>query len=246
MWAFNPDLVKEEYLKWHSPILGKETEMLVFGHAGHPVIIFPTSMGSYHQNKDFKLIDSIAWFIDQGMIKVYCPDSVDEHSFYNEMVHPSVRIRNHTIYDDFILHEIIAKASAETSQHRVTVAGCSFGGYQAVNFAFRHPERISNVFSMGGAFDITNHLDGYYDDNVYYNNPVDFVGGLNNEHLWRMGIVLGVGEQDFCLPQNKRLAEILQQKNVPYWLDIRPNAVHDWPVWREMLPDYISQIKFNA
>jgi esterase/lipase superfamily enzyme len=237
--------VKEEHFKWYSPILGRDTEMLVFGHAGQPIIIFPTSMGTYHQNKDFHLIDSVAGFVEQGLVKIYCPDSVDEHSFYNEMVHPAMRIRNHTVYDDFILNEIVAKACAETGQHKVTVAGCSFGGYQAVNFAMRHPDRVSNVFSMGGAFDITNHLDGYYDDNVYYNNPVDYVGSLNDSNIWRMGIVLGVGEHDFCLPQNKRLSEILQLKNVPHWLDIRPGAVHDWPVWREMLPDYLAQMKNN-
>jgi len=73
--------LKEEHLKWFSPTLGGETEMLVFGHAGVPVIIFPTSMGSYHQNKDFLLIDAVSWFVENGLVKIYCPDSVDKHSF---------------------------------------------------------------------------------------------------------------------------------------------------------------------
>jgi esterase/lipase superfamily enzyme len=236
--------VKEEYVKWYSPIIGKETEMLIFGHAGLPVIIFPTSMGNYKQNKDFLLIDAVSWFVKNGLVKIYCPDSIDEHSFYNEMIHPADRIKNHILYDQFIYNEVVGRASAETGQHKVTVAGCSFGGYQAINFAFRHPERVSNVFSMGGAFDIRNHLDDYYDENVFYNNPVDFLGGLNDENLWKMGIVLGAGDQDFCLPQNRRLADILTRKGIPYWFDIRPNAVHDWPVWREMLPTYFGRMEF--
>ena len=68
--------MKEVYEKWYSPVLGMETEMLVFGHAGRPVIIFPTSMGSYHQNKDFKLIESVEWFVKQGLVRIYCPGSV--------------------------------------------------------------------------------------------------------------------------------------------------------------------------
>ena len=53
-------IMKEEYFKWYSPNLNREVEMLVFGHAGYPVILFPTSMGSYQENKDQKLIESAA------------------------------------------------------------------------------------------------------------------------------------------------------------------------------------------
>ena len=54
--------------------------MLVFGHAGYPVILFPTSLGRYYQNKDFGLIDSVAHLLDTGKIKIYCPDGIDEQS----------------------------------------------------------------------------------------------------------------------------------------------------------------------
>ncbi len=54
--------MKEEYFKWYSPHLNRDIEMLVFGHAGYPVILFPTSMGSYHENKDMGLIDSAKWY----------------------------------------------------------------------------------------------------------------------------------------------------------------------------------------
>lgn len=238
-------VLKEEYVKWFSHTLGRETEMLVIGHSGIPVIMFPTSMGTYHQNKDFHLIDSVEWYVNNGLVKIYCVDSVDKESFYNDAIHPADRIRNHNVYDRFILNEIVDRASHETGHHKVAVAGCSFGGYHTINFALRHPGRVDYAFSMGGAFDITNHLDGFYDQSVYYNNPVDFLGGLNDENLWKMGIVLGVGDQDFCLKQNYRLAEIMSLKGIPYWLDVRPNAVHDWPVWREMLPTYFSRMKFN-
>jgi esterase/lipase superfamily enzyme len=234
--------LKEEHVKWYSPTLGRETEMLIFGHAGQPVIIYPTSMGSYHQNRDFHLIDAVSWFVDNGLVKIYCPDSVDKDSFYDDQIHPAERIRRHNVYDQFIMEEVVSRATNETGHQKVTVAGCSFGGYHAINFAFRHPHRVSGVFSMGGAFDIRNHLDGYYDDQVFYNNPVDFLPDLQDENLWKMQIVLGVGEHDFCLPQNNRLAEIMSRKGMPFWMDIRPGAEHDWPVWREMLPTYFSQM----
>lgn len=216
--------------------------MLVFGHSGVPIIIYPTSMGSYYQNRDFKLIESVEWYVKQGLVKIYCPDSIDNESFYNTKIHPAHRIANHNIYDQLILDEVVGRASHETGHHRVAMAGCSFGGYHAINFAFRHPDRVSHVFSMGGAFDIKNHMDGYYDDTVFYNNPVDYLPGLNDENLYRMGIVIGAGEHDFCLPQNYRLAEIMSKKGMNYWLDVRHNEVHDWPAWRMMLPDYLGRM----
>src|SRR5579872_2836627 len=67
--------IREEYHKWHSPIVGREFEMLVFGHAGLPVILFPTSKGSYYQYKDQGMIEKIRWFLENGKVKIYCPDS---------------------------------------------------------------------------------------------------------------------------------------------------------------------------
>ena len=36
-----------EYQRWFSRTLGRDMEMLVFGHSGRPVIVFPTSMGTF-------------------------------------------------------------------------------------------------------------------------------------------------------------------------------------------------------
>lgn len=216
--------------------------MLVFGHSGYPVIIFPTSMGRYYQNRDFKLIDSVEWFVDNGLIKIYCPDSIDEQSWYNKQCHPADRARNHNRYDSFIKNEIVPRALTETGCSKVALAGCSFGGYQAVNFGFRHPEITGYIFSMAGAFDIKPQVDGYYDNEVYFNNPPDFIPNISNPAVWEMGIVLGTSDQDMCLESNLILSDILRRKNINHWLDVR-QGVHDWPVWRAMFPEYISLIK---
>ena len=95
---------------------------------------------------------------------------------------------------------------------------------------------------MSGAYEVNSFLDGYYDENVYYNNIVDFLPGNNDPNLWEMKIILGVGEWDICLDANQKLADILNQKNIPYWFDFRRWAKHDWPLWREMFPHYLSTL----
>lgn len=238
----------EQYHKWYSDRIGREFEMLTFGHGGFPIIAFPTSMGKYHQNKDFHLIDSISWFVNSGKIKVYCPDSIDNDSFYNKGIHPAHKIINHTIYDDLILNEVVYRAMHETGHSKVGMVGCSFGGYHALNFAFKHPDKVAYMFSLGGAFDISSFMWGYHDDNVYFNNPVEYMtnlgGGWHLDNIRNMGIVLGTGDQDICKEDNYKMSGILHSKGINHWLDVRGGGqgIHDWPAWRAMLPAYISQI----
>jgi esterase/lipase superfamily enzyme len=92
---------------------------------------------------------------------------------------------------------------------------------------------------MGGAFDIHQFLDGYYDDNCYYNCPPDFVPNLSDpwflDRIHRMRIVLATGETDICLAENRRMSEIMGARGIPHYLDVWGNgAGHDWPWWERM------------
>lgn len=235
----------EEYFSWRSPNLSMEVEMLRFGHKGYPVILFPTSMGSYHENRDQGLIRSAQWYLDEGLIQIFCPSSIDKHSFYNKNIHPAHRIQNHDWYDKMICHEIVERVRHNTSAGKVVVAGCSFGGYHAANFAFRHPGYVSHLFSMSGSFDIKTFMDGFHSDEVYFHSPQDFLYGLEDRELWNMDIVLGTSNWDVCLNSNLQLSKVLSLKDVDHWLDIRGDREHDWPLWREMFPHYLSRIKFK-
>ena len=52
--------MNEQHVRWYTRHLSRDFEMLVFGHAGYPVVLFPTSLGRYYQNKDFGLVGSVA------------------------------------------------------------------------------------------------------------------------------------------------------------------------------------------
>jgi esterase/lipase superfamily enzyme len=232
--------LQEEYHKWHSPILGRDFEMLVFGHGGYPLLLFPTSKGSYYQNKDQGLIETARWHLENGKVKIYCPDSIDALSWYNKSIPPHERAWNQSLYDRMLLEEVVSRARNETGSPRVAVAGCSFGGYHAANFAFRHPGDTGYCFSMSGVFDIRSFADGFDDDQVYFNNPVDFITNASDPAIWEMGIVLGTADGDSCRGQNEDFSGLLSRKNIRHWLDIRSDRTHDWPVWKEMFPHYLS------
>lgn len=193
-------------------------------------------------NKLSSNVFSVSWFIDEGLVKIYCPDSIDTLSWYNKSVHPAERAKNHALYDKMLYEELVPWATMETGVSKAVMAGCSFGGYHAANFAFKHPEKVSAMFSMSGAFDIRTFTDGFYNDDVFYNNPVDFLPGDNNPDLWNMNIILGTSDKDICLEANYILSQILRNKNINHWLDIKTDALHDWPVWKEMFPHYLSTL----
>jgi esterase/lipase superfamily enzyme len=238
--------LKEEYHKWHSQFIDREFEMLVFGDSGYPIIIFPTSKGRYYQAKDFGLIDAASKYINSGKIKIYCPDSLDNESWYNESIHPAERVKNHVVYEHLIIKDVVDYAVHETGYKKVGVAGCSFGGYHAANLSFKHPDKVSYLICMSGASNVKRLLGDYYDDNVYFNNPPDYLPNLNDDwyldKIKKTGIFLGVGDDDICLQENLVLSDILKAKNVNHLLDVRKNTGHDWKWWKKMFYDYLGKI----
>jgi esterase/lipase superfamily enzyme len=236
----------EQYHKWYTQYLSRDFEMLVFGHSGYPVILFPTLMGRYYESKDTGLIESISHLVGEGKIKIYCPDGIDNQSWHNYNIQPSDRVKTHIAYENVILNDVIEFAKYESGEKKVCVCGCSFGGYHALNLAFRHPDKIDSLISVGGTFDIRRFIMGHFDDDCYFNNPPEYMPNLNDEwfleRIKKIEIILGTGEWDINLEENKQMSGVLTSKNIPHQLDIRSFATHDWKWWKEMLPVYLTSI----
>jgi esterase/lipase superfamily enzyme len=231
--------MNREYHKWFSPHLGRDMELLVFGHAGMPMIVFPTSMGRFFDYENREMIDAVRGKYENGELQAFCVDSVDSESWYNKAAHPAERAARHVQYDQYLVDEVVPFVRARNSSSGFAVTGCSFGGYHSLNFALRHPDIATACISMGGAFDIHQFLNGYYDENCYFNCPPDFLPNLNDpwflDRYRRMKMILATGETDICLGENRRLSEIMSAKGLPHWLDVWGNGTgHDWPWWRAM------------
>lgn len=95
--------------------------------------------------------------------------------FYDEKISPQQRIKNYEKYVQFLIQEFVPYIQKLHQIHRVAIAGASFGGYHAANFAFRFPDVISHLFCLSGAFSIRNFMDGYDGELVYFNCPREFV-----------------------------------------------------------------------
>jgi esterase/lipase superfamily enzyme len=146
--------MNREYHKWWSWRLDRDMELLVFGHGGVPIVVFPSSQGRFFEFEDRGLIGAVAHKIDSGEIQLYCLDSVDAESWYNRDVPPRWRIARHVQYENYIMEEVLPFIRLRNFDPHLVSVGCSFGGYHAVNVALRHPDRFTGFLSMSGAFDL--------------------------------------------------------------------------------------------
>jgi esterase/lipase superfamily enzyme len=102
---------------------------------------------------------------------------------------------------------------------------------------------------MSGSYDVRSWFDGYFDDNVYFNNPVQYLSNLEDDYyLPRLrqskAIVILTGQGAYEAPERSRqLSAILHAKGIPHTLDVWGHDVdHDWPWWRKMLPFWLDRL----
>ena len=236
--------MNREYHKWYSPRLGREMELLVFGHGGLPVLVFPTSGGRFFEFEDRSMVAALADRLVFGGLQLFCVDSVDNESWYNRNVPPRWRIARHIQFEDYLTGEVVPLIRQKNQDAHLVALGCSFGGYHAANIAFRHPDLFTGLLSMSGAFEISSFLHGYYDRDCYFHLPTHYLPGMQDpwylERFRRNTYVLATGWDDQCLEQNRTMDRILNEKGIPHKLYIWDSwNSHDWPTWQRMVQQYL-------
>ena len=214
-------------------------ELLAFGDRGFPLAVFPTSGGRFFEYEDRGMVNALAPKIDAGEMQLFCIDSVDSESWYANWARPEDRLHRQNAFDAYFTLEFAPFVRQRTNWPQMSLTGCSFGGYHAINFALRHPDLVTFAVSMSGAFDIPKRfLNGFYNDDAYYHSPLDNLPNLADEWLLqqyrRSYYILAVGNQDPLFDQNVKLAHELGSKSIPHRLDVWEGFGHDWPWWYQM------------
>jgi esterase/lipase superfamily enzyme len=231
--------MQREYVRRWSGPLDREMELLRFGHAGQPVIAFPTSRGRFFQWEDFGLVGALAGRLAAGSVSLWCLDSVDGESWYAEDRPPEARVRRHLEYERYVLEEVLPELPAPP-----VLVGPSFGAFHAVLLCLRHPDRFQGWIALSGVFDNSRWLDGYASDETYLTNPLAFLPGLTEDRQLAplramQPAVVATGSDDANVRDSVALAEQLRGKGVDVRLDLWPGWQHDWPYWRRMLDEYL-------
>ena len=225
-------------------------ELLVFGHAGAKVLVFPTRQGRFFDYENWGLIEALSQSIERGLLQVFCVDSVDSESLYCRCVPPSVRIARHNQYEQYILHEAIPFMRNNAENPFLIAHGCSIGAYHAVNIALRHPGLFAKLVALSGRYDLTKPVgpfldlfDGYYDEDIYFHTPTHFLPQWEDsaalQAMRRTEIILAVGEDDSFKASTEQLSHQLSSKQIPHTLAIWSGEAHRAYHWRQMVRLYL-------
>jgi len=239
--------MKEFYHKWYSQYISRDFEMLVFGERGIPVILFPTFNGKYFEYKDNKIIESAADLVENGKIKIYCPDNFNYSSWHNYEIHPADRAKSHLAYERLIINDVIGFAKYETEYQKFVIGGFEFGAYHSLNLTLRHPELVSNLLCTDGFYDIRQFVFGYYDDNCYFNNPVDYLPNLQDkwfiENLQKILIEIASTDKSVSYDNNYFIHELLLRKKIKNNFFVNENDTDKISKWSTILKTFLNQLK---
>ncbi|NJM08135.1 esterase family protein [Candidatus Gracilibacteria bacterium] len=235
--------MQRNYHQWYSPALQRSMELLIFGHGGAPVLVFPTSAGRFYEYEDFGMVRALGHQISQGWVQLVCVDSVYAESWYNYGWDTNGRMWREEQYEHYLLTEVLPLVRHLNPTPYLIATGCSFGATEALHFTLRHPGVVNRVIGLSGLYDLRRFF-ASYTDAVYFHNPVDFVPNLHEQ--WRLDrlretdIILVTGRDDPAAWSNDLLSQQLWGKGIGNALRLWNGWCHDWPYWQQMINTYVS------
>ena len=213
----------------YSQAIGASGGVAAYGHYGRPVLAFPSEGGKAYNWQDNGMIDTLSDLLNSGRIKLYCVDSFDAMSWSNQSIPLEERARQHERYESWILNDVVPFIHHDTGGEIITT-GISLGAFHAANFALKRADLFPLAICMSGNYDPSTWNGwGERGSSAYFNNPLDYVGQFDSDHLdWlrsRLSLLLICGQGQWedttgSLESTKRLAGMLAEKNIRHELGL--------------------------
>lgn len=240
--------MQRELFSWHSPALGKEMPIAIYGHYGFALLMVPTAAADYLEYERFQLMDTLKPWIEAGKLKIYSVNSINTESWMNNEMESAHKAIRQNQFNEYVFNEVVPFIKTNTSfDTPIITCGASFGALHSMNLFLKRPDLINGVIAMSGVYDLMEYTKGYYDEQVYYNSPMHYVPNLTDHailerirHSNHIHIFSGSGAYEDPASSG-RFAKILYDKGINYELDIWGEEwPHDWNTWRALLPHYLE------
>jgi putative tributyrin esterase len=165
--------------------------------------------------------------------------------FYTDEVHGGR-------YWTFLSEELPARAGAyfrlSTRRADTFVAGLSMGGYGAVKWALRQPERFAAVASLSGALDLPARQRGPRPQDLEWLPRVfgdEPIAGTDNDLFTLLRrtapppLYLACGTEDHLYPENVRFRDACVAEGYAPTVDFGPGD-HVWEYWDRIIADVLA------
>jgi esterase/lipase superfamily enzyme len=235
--------------RWFSGRLQQEITVMRWGLFGPPVLVFPSAGGDAEEIERNGLVDACGPLLAEGRVKLYSVDSVAGQAMVSGDGGVEHRMWLLNQFHECVRWEVVPAIHADLGGHAIDViaAGPSIGAFNAVAVLCRYPDVFAAAVGMSGTYRIDRFYDGAWSQDLYFAAPLQFLPGLEGPQLDRLRqrrAVLASGEGEWeNVGESWQMAEALGAKGIPNRVDNwGPQWAHQWPTWRQMLPQYLREL----
>lgn len=233
------------YERWYSSRMEQDIGVARWGHYGTPVLLFPTAGGDAHEAEREGLLAACAPLVDAGRVKIYSCDSTAGQALLHRHGSPEYRMWLFNQFQECVRREVVPAIHADTGPALLVTAGASIGAFNALGVTCRYPDVFRAAICMSGTYEIQRFFDHHFNEDLYLSSAVHFVPGLEGPQLDLLRerfVLVATGQGDYeDVPAAWAVGDVLGRKGVPNRVDAwGPEWAHDWPTWRQMLPQYLD------
>ena len=246
--------MESETHRWYSDRIGRDIHIRVYGHFGQPILVFPTSGGDETRVRG------------PGHVRSPCPPhagragevllrELGQQRLLVQQEDSSRRtgVKFQVAYDSAIaersasLHRAplqsakgiaITTTPAPLSAHTTRRTPCS-----------SIPPGCADVSLSPASTTCACFVDGHFDENFYFNNPVDYMANLTDWNIlqYRTPVRHPPRPRDRPLRRQRSrrgaCPRFSPRSGIPHHLDDwREQGGHDWPYWKHQMDVYISRL----
>jgi esterase/lipase superfamily enzyme len=211
------------HVRLHSPAIGAEGNVVIHGHYGRPVLVFPSEGGSAWDYESNGMVGAVGGLLDAGRAKLYCVDAFDSG--------------DRSGYESWILDQVVPFIHDDVGGPQDIVAtGSSMGAFHAANFVLRRADVIPAAICLSGNYDfgVTGEVSSFHGDHLdWIRSRASFLL-VCGQGMWE--------DTTGALESTKRLAWLLGEKGIRHELDLWGHDVpHDWPSWRAQIAHHLPR-----
>jgi len=225
-----------------SAAMGRRVHLWRYGHFGPPLVAFPSASGMAHEWEAHGMVEALSDWLEAGKLKLYTVESNVSEAWTRKENPPEWRIKRHQLYERFVLEDLVPyiRHDCQKSDIPIALTGTSLGAFYAANFALKQPVIFRYALCMSGRYDATWMSDGFNNSDIYFNNPMAYVQGIQGEYLemirrhTKLVLVCGQGKwEDGNIEDAQNFARVLEAKGIPHRLDLWGHDVsHQWSWWQ--------------
>ncbi len=164
-------------------------------------------------------------------------------------------------YESYIMQELMPDVERRfrtlTTREGRAIAGLSMGGYGALKFGMKHPDKFVFAGSMSGALGAAAWTDALLRDEPVKssimqafgpeesaarpaNDLFKLAGAVTPERIASLPFLyVDCGNEDFLIQMNRTFVETLVKQKVPHEYRQLPGK-HDWPYWNKQVEEVLE------